>query len=180
MSRKKSRTENRIGIPKSTVPRVHTTIERPKTKSGNKPGSRQRLAEEILAAAKKKSTDPRAGSKKPIDLSKYAKNKDGNAHGKSTLSTQDNTPVKYKTPQAELAAIEADEQLEALLEKREEGTLTSTERDYVEKMTARYKVLCELTGVDVDGYTSQTFDETDTEDDPFAKLDAIKMDDYKD
>ena len=88
--------------------------------------------------------------------------------------------MKYKTPQEELAAIEADEQLEAFLEKRENGTLKTSERDYIDKMTARYKVLCELTGIDVDSYTSDTFDETDLEDDPFAKLDAIKMDDFKD
>jgi ribosome assembly protein YihI (activator of Der GTPase) len=136
------------------------------------------LAEAILASAKHKSVDPRTGSKKPIDLSKYAKEQstDSAEHGKiSAVET-----IKYKTPQAEFDAIEADEKLEALLEKREEGKLSAAENAYVNKMTARYKVLCELMGIDVDDYANDNQGETKLDDDPFAALDAIKMDDYKD
>lgn len=178
MTRKKSRTETRIGIPKTNAPRVHKTLERPKAKSGNKSGSRQQLAEAILASAKHKNVDPRAGSKKPVDLSKYTKEQssDSAEHGKiSTVET-----IKYKTPQAEFDAIEADEKLEALLEKREEGKLSAAENAYVNKMTARYKILCDLMGIDVDDYANNTPNETNLDDDPFAALDAIKMDDFKD
>jgi hypothetical protein len=182
MPRKKSRTEDRIGIPKSNVPRVNTTVEKPKTKSGNKSGTRQQLAEAILASNKRRSQDPRSGSKKPIDLTKYAK--DGqdplNTHGKMTSSLSAAENIKYKTPQAELNAIEADKELEVLLEKQEGEILTSWEQAYVDKMTARYRILCELLGIDVDDYSEDELSENKKEDDPFANLDAIKIDDFKD
>lgn len=182
MSRKKSRTEDRIGIPKTNAPRVHTTVEKPKTKSGNKSGTRQQLAEAILASQRKRNHDPRTGSKTPIDLSKYAKNgkKDNSEQGKITASSVDSDPIKYKTPQAEIDAIEADKDLEALLEKNEIGKLTKAEQAFVDKMTARYKILCELVGIDVDDYDDTTQAQSDLDDDPFSKLDAIKIDDFKD
>jgi ribosome assembly protein YihI (activator of Der GTPase) len=176
MSRKKSRTEDRIGIPKSNAPRSINTVERPKAKTGNKSGSRQQIAEAILASNRKKKQDPRTGSKKPIDLSKYAHGQQETVDA-NVVSAE---PVKYKTPQAELDAIEANKELETLLEKQEIGKLTAKEQGYVDKMSARYATLCELVGIDVDEYTQDADQKNDEEDDPFAKLDAIKLDDFKD
>ncbi|MFT6269294.1 MAG: ribosome assembly protein YihI (activator of Der GTPase) [Alphaproteobacteria bacterium] len=182
MSRKKSRTEDRIGIPKSKAPRVINTVEKPKARSGNKPGTRQKLAEAILASTKKQKQDPRSGSKKPIDLSKYVQGQEDaqDNQGPVTAKVTIVEPVKYRTPQAEFEAIEADNDLEMLLEKQEVGKLKAAEQAYVDKMTARYRVLCELMGIDVDEYTQDSIEENEQEDDPFAKLDAIKMDDFKD
>ncbi|MFT4652922.1 MAG: ribosome assembly protein YihI (activator of Der GTPase) [Kangiellaceae bacterium] len=182
MSRKKSRKEDRIGIPKSNAPRVINTVEKPKAKSGNKSGTRQQLAEAILASARKKKLDPRSGSKTPIDLSKYVPNEqqDQGSQGAGIAKVTAVEPIKYKTPQAELDAIEADKNLEVLLEKQEIGKLKASEQAYVDKMTARYRVLCELMGINVDEYSPDTSQESDHEDDPFSKLDAIKIDDFRD
>lgn len=178
MSRKKSRKVGRIGIPKSNEPRVLTAPERPKTKSGNKSGSRQQIAESILAANKKEKQDPRKGSKVAIDLSKYAPGQSKRSNSQVTKNPVE--AVVYKTPQAELDAIENDTVLEGLLEKQDAGKLTATEQAYVDKMSARYAVLCELMGIDVDEYRNNDNQENDDEDDPFAKLNAIKLDDFKD
>lgn len=173
MPRKKSRKVGRIGIPKSNEPRPKKVEERPKAKKGNKSGSRQQMAESILASAKKEKKDPRSGSKQAIDLSKYAKGQ------KPQEKTKVPEKVVYKTPQEELNAIENDTELEALLEKQELGTIKASEQAYVDKVTARYRVLCELMGIDVDDYDQDAEKVFDDEDDPFAKLDAIKMDDFK-
>jgi ribosome assembly protein YihI (activator of Der GTPase) len=175
MPRKKSRKVGRIGIPKSNEPRTINTAERPKTKKGNKSGSRQQIAESILASAKKEKKDPRSGSKEPIDLSKYTP-----GHEPQAKTKVEAEPIKYKTPQEELDAIEADTELEALLEKQDLGKLKASEQAYVDKVTARYRVLCELMGIDVDSFNEDDDIENEHEDDPFSKLDAIKLDDYKD
>lgn len=182
MSRKKSRKEDRIGIPKSNAPRVINTVEKPKAKSGNKSGTRQQLAEAILASARKKKLDPRSGSKKPIDLSQYTPNEqnDQDSHGADIARVTTVEPIKYKTPQAELEAIEADKTLEVLLEKQEVGKLKASEQAYMDKITARYRTLCELMGINVDEYSQDTHQENNQKDDPFSTLDAIKMDDFKD
>lgn len=174
MSRKKSRKIGQIGIPKAKEPRTIKVDERPKARKGNKSGTRQQIAESILAAGKKEKRDPRAGSKALIDLSKYVPGQTPVAKTKVEVA-----PITYKTPLEELNAIEADKELEALLEKREIGKLKSSEQAYVEKLTARYAVLCDLMGIKVDDY-DDNIEETEDEDDPFAKLDAIKIDDFKD
>jgi len=172
MTRKKSRKIGQIGIPKANTPRPVKTEDRTRTKKGNKSGTRQQLTEINPAANKNEQKNRKIGSKKAIDLSKY-KSKD--QAGKPT-EKEAAEPIKYRTPQEELDAIENDKALEALLEKQDIGKLSASEQYYVDTKTTRYRQLCELMGIDVDDYN----EDDEPEDDPFAKLDAIKLDDYKD
>jgi ribosome assembly protein YihI (activator of Der GTPase) len=176
MTRKKSRKIGQIGIPKANTPRPVKTEDRTRTKKGNKSGTRQQMTELRPDTNKNSQTDRKLGSKKAIDLSKYEAGKQSN----NKTKTPDSEPVKYETPQAELDAIESDIKLEALLEKREIGKLTGSEQTYVDTKTSRYRDLCELMGIDVDEYNDDAEEEIEQEDDPFAKLDAIKLDDFKD
>lgn len=176
MTRKKSRKIGQIGIPKQNSPRPVKTEDRTRTKKGNKSGTRQQLTELRPDANKNAQADSKHGSKKAIDLSKYGKGK----HASKTSEEGETAAIKYKTPQAELDAIENDQELEALLEKRELGKLTASEQAYVDTKTSRYRDLCDLLGIDVDEYSNDTDEEIEQEDDPFAKLNAIKLDDFRD
>lgn len=176
MTRKKSRKIGQIGIPKQSSPRPVKTEDRTRTKKGNKSGTRQQLTELRPDANNNTQADSKHGSKKAIDLSKYGKGK----NTKQTAEVSKTITIKYKTPQAELDAIENDIELETLLEKRENGKLTASEHAYVDAKTRRYRDLCELLGIDVDEYTNESSEEIEQEDDPFAKLNAIKLDDFRD
>ncbi len=180
---KKSRKVGRIGIPKSDRPRQdqsdranETSQGRVNRKSGNKSGTRQQLKHANQAANKNDKQDDRVGSKKPIDLNKYK------AGGKVAVPKEKKVVV-YKTPQAEIEAIENNQELEVLLEKQIDGKLTASEQSYVDTLTTRYRELCDLVGIEVDEYIDDDESlqqEIDDQDDPFSKLDAIKIDDYKD
>lgn len=176
MTRKKSRKIGQIGIPKAKTPRPVKTEDRTRTKKGNKSGTRQQMTELRPDTHKSSQTDQKLGSKKAIDLSKYEVGKSGNNKTKAPGSE----PIRYETPQAEFDAIESDVKLETLLEKRENGKLTALEQAYVDSKTSRYRDLCELMGIDVDEYNDDAEEEIEQQDDPFAKLDAIKLDDFKD
>ena len=175
---KKSRKIGRIGVRKSDVPKPvkkERNSNKANTTKGNKPGSRQQSSKEAKSTARKTKLDNRLGSKAPINLNKY---KDG-----ATLKTSNNhiaEKVVYKTPHDELEAIENDAELDALLAKQDEQTLNRSEQAYVDKMTRRYRELCKLSGIEVDEYTTEDKQENPQEVDPFANLDAIKLDDYKD
>lgn len=175
MAKKKSRKVGQIGIPKvntpRTKPRVATTPTKAKPKAGRKPGSRQNIQQSSSDTVKKQNQDPRLGSKTPINLDKYKA-------GVPKQETVKKEKIKYHSPKQELEAIESNKKLEMLLEKQESGSLTEDETKYVEKLTARYAELCDLMGIDPDDYADDT--EIQSEDDPFSKLDAIKLDDFKD
>jgi ribosome assembly protein YihI (activator of Der GTPase) len=80
---------------------------------------------------------------------------------------------KYATPAEELAALEADGRLSALLDKLDEGkTLTAEQQRYVDEKMARHRILCDLMGIRDDE------DEDDDDLDDFDKLDSINIDDY--
>lgn len=174
MTRKKSRKIGQIGVPKANTPRPVKTEDRTRTKKGNKSGTRQQLTEVNPATIKNAQKNQKLGSKVAIDLSKY---KSGVQTSHKTKEPE-NKPLSFKTPQEELDAIEGDKELEALLEKQEIGKLTAAEQTFVNIKTSRYRELCELMGIDVDEYNEDA--EKEIEDDPFAKLDAIKIDDFKD
>ena len=185
--RKKSRKIGLIGVRKTDAPRpekksrnVAPEGKGSKTK-GNKSGSRQNIAESIIQAEKKKKLDPKVGSKTPINLDAY---KPG---AKKVSKAAAPKEVKYKTPQAELEAIENNIELEQLLEKQLTKVLSPGEQAYVNKLTARYQVLCELLGiemdVDEDGYDYEDTDyneQSKKSNDPFDSLDAIKLEDFED
>lgn len=176
MTRKKSRKIGQIGIPKQNSPRPVKTEDRARTKKGNKSGTRQQLTEIRPDANKNAQNDSKHGSKKAIDLSKYGKQKDTH----KVAEVVEPLPIKYKTLQAELDAIENDSELEVMLEKRENGKLTASEHAYVDAKTSRYRDLCKLLGIDVDDYNDEPDEEIEQEDDPFAKLNAIKLEDFRD
>jgi ribosome assembly protein YihI (activator of Der GTPase) len=176
---KKSRKVGKIGVSKldaSKSPKTskksqpHTSAKSRKA-SGNKSGTRQQLAEATQHKSKNQKQDSKIGSKKPIDINKY---RNDNTQVTKTNETAPTKP-KYKTPQDELDAIENNETLAQLLEKQQSQALSSSDLAYVEKLTARHYELCEMLGID----TSES-DENETEVDPFAQLDAIKLDDFKD
>jgi len=167
MAKKKSRKGGQIGTPKSTIPVVRTPSDRIRKKSGNKPGTRNSVVEAAETARQNAKKDPRLGSKVPVDLMRHKRSKVENKEVK----------VSYKTPKHELDAIEADEKLQQLLDKQESNKLTKLEQDYVDVKLARHLVLCEMLGIDTAEDTAEESDETS---DPFAGLDAMSIDDYKD
>lgn len=178
--RKKSRKMGLIGVRKTDAPRPEKKARNtaPDGKShktkGNKSGTRQNIAESKLQVEKKKKLDPKVGSKTPINLDAY---KAGN---KSSAKPTSKPTLKYKTPQAELEAIENNKELELLLEKQLLKPLTPSEQAYVNKLTARYQVLCELLGIEVEDDEYEDDDKQAKSNDPFDALDAIKLEDYED
>lgn len=176
--RKKSRKVGLIGVRKENWPERPPKREKTpnsSTSKGNKSGTRQQEGQVVQQQTTKVKVDPKIGSKKPIDLNAY---KPG-AKKKDVTTKKASKPVKYKTPQEELDAIENNAELEALLDKQTTSELSASEMAFVEKMTSRYQDLCALMGIEVDN-SDDEIHQTAEEDDPFAKLDAIKLDDYKD
>jgi ribosome assembly protein YihI (activator of Der GTPase) len=163
---KKSRKVGKIGLTKTEAPRKpkKAPTGKSKTTSGNKSGTRQQVAmSDANNKNGKQQGDPRIGSKTPINLAKY-ENKTTNVVKK---------PIA-KSPQQELDEIEQDMKLEKLLSKQETKRLSPEEKTYVESSLKRHKELCKALGVVMES------DETEREIDPFAQLDAIRLDDYKD
>lgn len=169
MGKKKSRKVGQIGIPKSNIPREITTVEKPKMKNGKKPGSRQQTVK-TKTSELKTPKNPKLGSKTPIDLGKYT------ARYKSKRPDTAPSTIKYKTPHDEIAAIENDSKLDLLLEKQAEQTLSQAELAYVTKLTNRYQQLCDLVGIEIEPESKENEQDVD----PFASLDAIKLEDFKD
>jgi ribosome assembly protein YihI (activator of Der GTPase) len=166
---KKSRKVGKIGITKTEAPRKpkRAPSVKNKTTSGNKSGSRQQVAmDNSNNKGSQQKGDPRIGSKKAINLSKYKEQ-----------STTNGIKQQYQSPQQELDAIEQDLKLEKLLAKKEDKRLSANEKDYLESTLKRHKELCEILGIRIE---SDETEETVTEIDPFTQLDAIRLDDYKD
>lgn len=165
--RKKSRKVGLIGVrkdpdfKKNRSSHSRSDTSPPKKTKGKPAGSRHNVEMTKASGEKrgKASSDPRHGSKKPISLVATA------------AVTKKVEQKKYATPAEELAAIEADARLVALLDKLDsEQKLTKEQEQYVETMMARHKVLCDLMGIS---------DEEDDDDDPFDSLDAMKIDDFR-
>lgn len=172
---KKSRKVGQIGVPKSNnqrdqgSKRLKTKHQKPKNRKGLKPGNRQHLAENDVKTTAKQKSDTRIGSKKLVNLDKYK--------SPDNVSSKTNSPIvkkRFHSPVEELEAIENNKTLESLLVKQEKTRLTPEEAQFVERLTSRYAELCEMLGID----TEESESEEDI--DPFANLDAIKLDDYKD
>ena len=184
---KKSRKVGQIGIPKIKSSRpVKTRPDKSEGKSkktsGNKSGTRQQLHTEQAQRKNTVKKDEKHGSKKPIDLNKYK-----SAEAKTSIENKSENEfppiLKYKTPQEEIAAIEGNQTLDDLLDKQSHERLTPAEQAYVEQLTTRYADLCELLGISVDEDEQpegDDIDESAINDDPYAHLDAINPDDYKD
>ena len=157
MSRsKKSRKTGPIGVRKDPdYAGKPSSPSKKKPPKGKPSGSRQQVAaQKKRGQNQNRNTDPRHGSKKPIAL----------------VTTQ--KKIAYATPAEELAAIEADARLTALLNKAENGAkLRADQQQYVNEKLARHAILCDLLGI------SQ---EEEKADDPYDSLDAISIDDFTD
>jgi len=166
---KKSRKVGKIGITKTETPRKpkRAPSVKSKTTAGNKSGSRQQVAfENASNKGSKQQGDHRIGSKKAINLGKYQE--------KSAIHAK---KQRYQSPQQELDAIEQDIKLEQLLAKKEAGRLNVEEKAYLDSSLKRHKELCDILKLDIE---LEETEEIVAEIDPYAQLDAIKMDDYKD
>lgn len=116
-----------------------------KTK-GRKPGSRFNISSakgQPSASGGKGIEDPRVGSKKPIQLITPSQLAEEAAP----------KPAQFdrKAALAELASIENDERLQALLDRADDGEdLTASEARYVDERTERFAQLAEQLGIELD------------------------------
>ena len=80
---------------------------------------------------------------------------------------------KYATPAEELAVLEADTRLSALLDKLDDDKpISAEEQRYVDEKMARHRILCDLLGI--------VEEDDDDDEDPFSGLNAISLDEFKD
>lgn len=122
--------------------------KREKKRSGNASGSRANpVSESQKAAGSNKAKDPRIGSKKPVALGA------GVPAGKP-LKTVKAKPVPEKkrlSPEEELAALENDPRLDALLDRLESGeTLSAEDQAWLDQSLDRIDVLMEQLGIALD------------------------------
>ncbi len=171
--------------PKLSKVELANVEKRVRKKTGKKPGNRQQEAQPIKDFAKNanQAKDPRIGSKKPIDLGgtvkptqpKSNKPKQDPIAAIRTVGN-DNADVEVSLAQ-ELANIEADERLQAILAKQDdELALTEQEVDYFNEMMERHQLLTEQ----LDGENEESADTAssskNSEDDLWDKLDNASDD----
>ncbi len=166
--------------------------KRVRKKTGKTPGNRQQEALQgkgTVATAQQKK-DPRIGSKTPIALGgleakadkKISKQKQSKVTGQDAIAairyvepTVDSTIEAEQDLAQELAAIEVDEKLQAILAKQdEEIALTEQEVDYFNDMMERHQLLTEKLAVDEEG--DDTAVSKSSEDDLWNKLDNASDD----
>ncbi len=158
---KKSRKVGLIGVRKDPdhKPSEHRSERVRKPKKGKPAGNRHNVGSSSKGAGKGtvQNTDPRHGSKKPVPLIKdTSKERATQSHKR-----------KQATPAEELAALEADAKLAALLDKLDEGKpLNREQQAYVNEKVARHGELCEILGIDLE-------DDSD-DDDPLETFDTIQ------
>lgn len=166
---KKSRKVGVIGVRKDPdfnnkrkKSKAPATPPKAKRHKGNKAGTRNAVeTKQGSSKSAKTAQDPRLGSKKPVALIK--------APTKAEVK-------KYATPAEELAALEADVKLSALLDKLDDDKAISAEQQrYVDEKMARHRILCDLLGI-----VEDEDEDMDDEKDPFSDLDAISLDEFKD
>jgi len=138
--------------PKLSKVELANVEKRVRKKTGNKPGNRQQEAQLVKGSDQNvnQKKDPRIGSKKPIDLGGVVKPVQAKSAQAKSKAAQDPIaairPVNNDSADAEfslaqeLANIEADERLQAILEKQEdELALTEQEVDYFNDMMERHQ-----------------------------------------
>lgn len=164
---KKSRKGGPIGVPKSVKDGKNkrpAPVERVKKRKGLTPGSRNNVEQKSTSTTvNSQPKDKRVGSKKPIALVVTEK-------PKPSIQTPKR---KYATPAQEMAALEADPRFNDLLDQLDDGVkLKDADQQWLDSALARHKILCDLLGIKPE--------ENEQEDDPFAQLDAIRLDDFND
>ncbi|WP_369115315.1 Der GTPase-activating protein YihI [Edwardsiella tarda] len=130
--------------------------KRQKKRRGHKPGARNN--EQSTQGGKggmHADRDPRIGSKKPVTLVVEP----GVVKSRVQAVKQPETKTVL-TPEAELARLENDPRLDALLERLEEGaTLNSEEQRYVDEMLDRIDELMEELGIELEDDEEEEKDE---------------------
>lgn len=178
---KKSRNAGNNGqrhLPATEIRKVREHKDESKKKgAGLKSGNRNSMQESKAANSKKQQTtnkDPRIGSKKPIPLgAEVATEQQDTA---LLLSQQPKALLKAvrpiaKTPEAELAEIEADTRLQALLERVErDEILTGKDAKYFNTKTARLTELLALLGLTDPESADANQATQDDDEDPLARF----------
>ncbi|MCW7761293.1 Der GTPase-activating protein YihI [Photorhabdus luminescens] len=124
--------------------------KREKKHSGNPPGNRYQEQGGDKHQSGKQQRDPRLGSKVPVPL---------------IVGEQPTKPIVAKpkaeakprlSPQEELAMLENDDRLDALLERLENGeSLSKEEHDYIDSTLDRIDALMETLGIKLDEEESE-------------------------
>ncbi|PKH19151.1 Der GTPase-activating protein YihI [Enterobacterales bacterium CwR94] len=128
--------------------------KRDKKRSGHAAGSRANPVttggKQGSGSAQKK--DPRIGSKKPILLGAEAAAQENIGRAKKADAPKEPKAPKVKlSPQEELAQLENDTRLDALLDRLEEGqTLSADEQAWLDQTLDRIDVLMEELGIALD------------------------------
>jgi len=126
-------------------------------RKGLKAGSRQQVEQQSGKSTGKQVKDPRIGSRKPVVLVVEEKG------GKPVAPKAVNEKRLQMTPEQELASIENDDRLNALLDRLDAGEiLDATEQAWVDLRVDRYQALMDELGiVDNDDDEELVFDEMD-------------------
>lgn len=137
---------------------------RVKKHKGKSPGARHNVETKANVPSQQKSiSDKRVGSKKPIPL----------VVKESAEPVHKIQKRKYATPAQELAALEANDRFNRLLDQLEDdAVLNDDDQVWINSQLERHQILCELLGIKASEEEQGT--------DPFAQLDAIRIDDFKD
>lgn len=192
MSRTKKSRKPSVGkreVIKETAKTVVAPIARkPKKKSGNQPGNRQKegLIQNKQQQGQGGPKDPRLGNKTPIDLTPIVK-----TASKPKKEKEKQTPIAairvvepVETEQSvlekELYAIEEDAQLQTILVLQEDDTeLTEEQINYFNEKMDRHQQLRELLGWDDDEEETDESTTSNSEDDLWNKLDNNDLSDYE-
>ena len=176
--------------PKLSKAELANVEQRVRKKKGKKPGNRQQEAQPISDKNQntKVNKDPRIGSKKPIALGGTVKLPQAKPVT-SKASNSDNTKASpiaairrvdksndnvALTLAQQLAAIEDDEQLQAILVKQEEAlALTEQEVDYFNDMMERHQQISAQ--LDEDEEEQASVSKPNSEDDLWDKLDSSSL-----
>jgi len=177
---KKSRNAGNNGqrhLPASEIRKVREHKDESKKKgAGLKSGNRNSMQDVKSVSSQQQSAkkEPRIGSKKPIALGADAIQDPAKdlllplQQPKALLKAV--KPITL-SPAQELAEIEADERLQALLERVEQDeVLTGKDAKYFNSKTARLTALLELLGMTDDDTSSDTMATEDEDEDPLAKF----------
>jgi len=161
--------------------------KKPKNKSGKQAGNRQQEAfNSGKQQVQKTNTDPRIGSKKPIDLGVPAKETTQPFKAKDKSKASPIAAIRVIEPEQsledELYAIEDDNQLQAIISKQDEDIeLSEVEVNYFNEKMERHQELRELLGLsDEDDEELENTDKnkSNSENDLWDKLDNNDLSDY--
>lgn len=135
--------------------------KKPKKHVGKKSGTRQQegVTNKTTPVATAQTKDARHGSKKPIALTQSVITANTSAKPKAKQAPLAKVRVADDSSalRQELAAIEQDEQLLAIVDKQDlDQTLTTQEHEYYQQKMARYQQIQQQLGIDDDAEIAET------------------------